>query len=338
MKIFNKYLSLIILGSCFLFSACDDDVTNDTLGPVASGFLSNSSSTEENGSAIAITVGLEASAIEAGTVVININETNISSANYTLNPAASGGQMTLSIPAGSNSVSFSITPVDDDDVDGDKTLTLSLSSASNGVRLGNTSLEHTVTIIEDDGLVIDQLTFDLNTCEFGDPLSIPFFAVNEGGSNPFTWSCTSFGQTGNAIEYNAFRSGSAVPSDAWAIIDLNSLIATSGNNVDNSKLNKLEVECFVRSAFSGNGGLDMLYSQDYSGSGNPSAANWTSVTNFQAQLPSGGSRVWQLVTVDVSAVTGSANGYVAFRHTGGVDGSTESWNIDDITITTTGVE
>ncbi|MGB0525124.1 MAG: hypothetical protein ACPGJS_19275 [Flammeovirgaceae bacterium] len=158
MKTVNKFLSLIILGSCFLFTACDDDATNSTLGPVASGFLGTSSSTDEDGSAVSISVGFEAGAPEAGTVIIDISETGATSANYTTSPAASGGQITLAIAEGQNSASFIVTPVDDNDADGNKTLTFTLSSVSGGIRLGNTTLSHTLTITEDD-LIFEQVAF-----------------------------------------------------------------------------------------------------------------------------------------------------------------------------------
>lgn len=150
MKVFNKFLSLMILGSVFLFTACDEDPTNATLDSVASGFVVTSSSTTEDGSAISITVGTEAGAPAAGTIVLDISETNATSANYTTSPAASNGQITLSFAEGDNSASFTVTPVNDDDADGNKILTFTLSSVTGGIVLGNTTLSHTVTITEDD--------------------------------------------------------------------------------------------------------------------------------------------------------------------------------------------
>lgn len=340
MKKINIYnfFSFIILGSCFLFTACDDDASNDTLGPVASGFVSTASDVDENGSAITIMIGTEASAPEDGTVVISISETGATSANYTTSPAASGGQITIPILAGQKTASFTVTPVDDTDIGDNKILNFSLSSASNGVRLGNTSLSHTLTIIENDGIVLDELTYNLDECSSTFAIPSPFFTTMETGSNRFNWICNSNGQSGNAVEYNAFSSGDANPSDAWFVLEVNAMVATSGDNVDNSTLTALELEMFVFSNFSGNGELNLLYSQDYTGTGDPSAATWTTVSGFQTQLPSGGSRVWQRVTADVSGVVGSTNGYVAVRHTGGIGGSTNTWRLDDFKVFTTAKE
>lgn len=343
MKTFNKLFSLIILGSCLLFAACDDEATNSTLGPVASGFVNSSSSTTENsGSPVTVSIGFEAGAPESGTLVVDISETVATSSDYTTNPAASGGQINLAVAEGDNNTSFTVTPVDNSLVDGDKTLTFTLNSASNGVRLGDVSLNHTMSILEDDGIVLDTIGNTMDNCTgSGGSSSIPapFFEENVPGSNPFAWGCTSFGNfSGAATEYNAFSSNSSVPSDAWLILNLNDLQKSAGGNVANADLTGLTVEVYAYSRFSGNGELNLMYSQNYSGSGDPSAATWSTVSDFATQLPAGGSRVWTKVTANVDAVTGATNGYIAFRHTGGIGGSTEVWRLDDFTFYTKGVE
>ncbi len=80
--------------------------------------------------------------------------------------------------------------------------------------------------------------------------------------------------------------------------------------------------------------LEVLYSIDYSGIGNPNVASWTSV-DFGPPLED--SQVWvSSGLVDLSSIPSAA--YVAFRYTssGTTAGAATEWRIDNVSITETG--
>lgn len=80
--------------------------------------------------------------------------------------------------------------------------------------------------------------------------------------------------------------------------------------------------------------LDVLISENYSGSGNPNASGvtWTSLSYTPPTLPTSGN--WGTSTpslVDISSYTGTI--YVAFRYTGsGSGGNTSTYEVDDVKI------
>lgn len=165
-------------------------------------------------------------------------------------------------------------------------------------------------------------------------ISSPFIAANVAGSNTNTWGCSGFGNNfTDGVEYNGY-SGSSDESDAWLILDINAIENGAGELLNNANLNNFSIEVSVRSFFSGAGELTMWYSNDYPGTGDPdpSTYTWVEVTDFAAGLPEDGSQTWTSVSADVSAVTGSTNGYVAFRHTGAVAFSADSWTLDDLSV------
>jgi hypothetical protein len=74
--------------------------------------------------------------------------------------------------------------------------------------------------------------------------------------------------------------------------------------------------------------LELVVSTDYSGTGDPNLATWTSLTSL-ATWSSGG---WAWVNTEVSlAPYNGANIYIAFKYTGSAS-SGKTWEIDDIVI------
>jgi len=170
--------------------------------------------------------------------------------------------------------------------------------------------------------------YSLDDCSGAVPS--PFFVERAAGSNTAVWECTDFGQTGNAVEANAFR-GSSDPADAWFILDINQINSSNGT-LASADLTKFLIEMDVYSRFSGLGSISMLTSTDYSGSGDPTAATWTEIPAFAENAPAAGSRVWEKISIDASAAVGQAKGYVAVRFTGGVEGNSSNWRIDDVVV------
>ncbi|QQR99051.1 MAG: choice-of-anchor J domain-containing protein [Sphingobacteriales bacterium] len=72
--------------------------------------------------------------------------------------------------------------------------------------------------------------------------------------------------------------------------------------------------------------LEVLYSSDYSGSGNPSTATW----NVLGSVPNV-TTAWSAATpISLNSISG--NIYIAFRYTGGDPGNTTQYNIDDVSV------
>lgn len=318
-----KYIiySLALIASLGLFSSCDDDAPDQIIaaftGPFGAGLT--------EGQSASFQVVLSKPVVNTSTVLLKLNSDAVYGTNYTTSPASFvAGELRLEIPAGGTSASFSIATIDD-------------GNFSNGYQVEVTIDEITGDLFSTVGAslvleVADPPTAIYNLDDCSSSIPSPFFNVNESGSNPFEWGCTTFGQSGNGLQYNSFSSGSTDPSDSWLMLNINDIPKSTGGNIDNASLSTFTMDVFVFSQFGGAGELTFWYSKDYTGSGDPSAATWVEIPEFAAQVPDGGSRIWQEISVDASAVTGSATGYVAIRHTGGVGGSSVSWQLDDISI------
>ncbi len=170
-------------------------------------------------------------------------------------------------------------------------------------------------------------------------ISVPNFLINENFNdcatvtNNFTtisesstldWRCdTDAGQdSSGGYQMNAFSSGSTVPSIDW-------LITTNPINFDATENESLNF--YTRSEF-GNTALQLLFSSEYDGNGNPSDFIWTPVPNIV--IPShpsgnGSSDINTFADVDISSITGTA--YIAFKYdTDG--GNATRWTVDNFQI------
>lgn len=121
-----------------LFSACNEDEPPlpDNLVQLESaskGFASTESSTP-------VKISLSRAADAATAVTVNITESGVSyGTDYTTEPAASNGTLTLTIPAGSTEASFTVLRQANVLLDGDEKLTFTIASAANPVLVGSTS-------------------------------------------------------------------------------------------------------------------------------------------------------------------------------------------------------
>lgn len=129
------------------------------------------------------------------------------------------------------------------------------------------------------------------------------------------------GTTNKAMEMNGY--GSDVAANDWMIIG--PLDCSSATNP------VVTFNALTRYASAGLGEMEVKVSTDYSGAGDPSLANWTSLTFSKPPAELTKSASGQVT------LTGAANQsavYVAFHYTaaGTVNGSTALWQIDDIEI------
>ncbi|MBI5219184.1 MAG: DUF5017 domain-containing protein [Bacteroidia bacterium] len=84
----------------------------------------------------------------------------------------------------------------------------------------------------------------------------------------------------------------------------------------------------------GDGSLTLLYSHNYTGSGNPNAATWTPLTGYTLST---GNWTWtDSGVLDLSQITGT-NVYIAFKYIS-TTSSAATWELTNITIRTTPVQ
>jgi hypothetical protein len=86
------------------------------------------------------------------------------------------------------------------------------------------------------------------------------------------------------------------------------------------------------SAFPGPGTVSVKWSKDYTGSGDPLAATWTTLSSLDSQFPLPDSKAWTPVTGSFTNISGTAV-YIAFVWTGGTAAASTAYDIDNLTIT-----
>ncbi len=134
-----------------------------------------------------------------------------------------------------------------------------------------------------------------------------------------TWSCGS-----GYLEANGF--GDSVPADEWLITPSFDMDAQSGE--------VLSFSTWTRYSDSVYPPLEVVYSTNYDGGGDPTTATWTALSGItfspqdsQVWTPSG--------TINLASISGSSV-YFAFHYTstGTSGGSAAQWRVDDVSFTT----
>ncbi|HNL16102.1 MAG TPA: DUF5689 domain-containing protein, partial [Chitinophagales bacterium] len=148
--------------------------------------------------------------------------------------------------------------------------------------------------------------------------------VNFSTAGLKTWYAT--GSTNKNARFSAFNSTPAnqeTSNIGWLI--------TPAINFDASTNEELNFRRYVGFA-SGTIKMEVLYSTNYSGSGDPSAATWTLIVDDAPLATSGFSDAGP---ISLSTISGTAV-HIAFRYTGGYGlspAATTQYNIDEIEIT-----
>lgn len=156
-------------------------------------------------------------------------------------------------------------------------------------------------------------SFDFNDCISNLPGGFKQYSV----SGAQIWGCTTFGQTGNGVQINGF-SGGAQNNEDWLI----------SPSFDLSDFNYPILRFASRVRFAGPS-LKLLVSTNYSGTGNPNAAQWTEINGRFAEAESD---VWTTSDqIDLSAFKGT-NVSIAFVYTSSPALNAARWTLDDINI------
>ena len=183
-------------------------------------------------------------------------------------------------------------------------------------------------------LVGEDVTFDWEDCTAGTSFGGGWTQFSVTG--PQTWSCTGFGLDpsdptatsafGHAVQGNGYDSPSKmdIPNEDWLISPAFDLTAYG----------KPSFGYWSREKFLGDK-LTLRVSTNYSGSGAPSAATWTTLTAATFPDTDAAGSAWiQTTGVDLSAYK-AAGTYLAFVYVS-TNSSATRWTLDQMTLTDAG--
>ncbi len=141
---------------------------------------------------------------------------------------------------------------------------------------------------------------------------------------------TAYSVTGDEVWYNSSYSGNSFAKISGYSGGANHLnedwLITSAIDLDNT-----EDEIFTFSTMCNYAGpiLEVKYSSDYAGSGDPTSATWTDFTGYS--LSEGGFELVESGEISLDALTGSI--YIAFIYTS-TDAESKTWEVDDVKVST----
>ncbi len=161
------------------------------------------------------------------------------------------------------------------------------------------------------------LVFNFNSCSVSGAPGNGFTAFSVSGDQ--VWQCTSFGREGShGVQINGFANGSAQLNEDWVI----------SAPLDLSALALPVLQFYSAVSFSGPG-LELLVSTNYSGTGNPNSATWTSLNADFATTGTSGFRA----SGDILLQNYRTNGiYIAFKYTSSPALGAARWTIDDVSV------
>lgn len=163
-----------------------------------------------------------------------------------------------------------------------------------------------------------ELNYTFNDCtpNGGSMLSGGFTQYSVSGAQ--VWACTTFGQNNsNGVQINGY-SGGPVENEDWLISPA----------FDLTGLHFPLLQFSSRTAFAG-APLSLRVSTNYTGSGDPRQATWTTING---RFPEAGSDVWQLSSGINLTTFRQGNVYVAFVYTSGPAIQAARWTIDNFSI------
>ncbi|PSL50102.1 putative secreted protein (Por secretion system target) [Chitinophaga niastensis] len=163
-----------------------------------------------------------------------------------------------------------------------------------------------------------ELNYNFNDCtpSGSSQLSSGFTQYSVSGAQ--LWGCTTFGQNNsNGVQINGY-SGGAVENEDWLISPA----------FDLTGLQFPLLHFSSRTAFAGPG-LALRVSTNYSGSGDPRLATWTTLNG---RFPDTGSDAWKLSSGINLTSCKQTSVYIAFVYTSGPAVQAARWTVDDFRI------
>lgn len=136
------------------------------------------------------------------------------------------------------------------------------------------------------------------------------------------WGCRQEG-VGSSRGVRASSFGGDEGSDnAWLI---------SSKKFDLFSASEATLSIDVKSAFSGDGDLKVLWSASYDGSSDPTDETWTEISAINSTLPTKGSGTYKTVSASLDAALGSSI-YIALQFFDGTSSSSASFEIDNFKV------
>lgn len=126
-------------------------ITDNETPSVAAFDGTTASTSEDNATGITVPVTLTPATNGTGTAVISFTGGTYGE-DFTTDPAAVSGKITLNIATSTGSSSFKVIPVNDTEVTANRELTFTLTESTGVVTLGTTGTSYEVTIEEDDAI------------------------------------------------------------------------------------------------------------------------------------------------------------------------------------------
>ena len=323
----NKYIGIILVLVSTGILSCEDDQFNPATVTFYPGLSAVAQEPEEGEDGLPVTVTLKTSRILNVESQINIlvegNGAGYGASYVTNPPQLEPGITTLTVRPGESDASFTFIPRYDGIFEPlgyeYQFKVLGASNAINSVGNG----VFTMKVTDNTTPFLEYNFNDCNTVPVG-----PVEAVvpGDGVMQTQTWGCTPFGfpnETTRAVEANAFGKGVSGASNSYLIIP--------SFNADDFEQVYVSMEVYSR--FTGAGNIQVLYSNNYSGSGNPEAegVTWTPVDQINTQLPAAGTRVWKNVGALLDNLSGTEV-YFAIQFKGGTTTSSSNWRIDNFSI------
>jgi hypothetical protein len=268
---------------------------------------------------------------EPVTVQVAINNVSglVYGTDYTTDPAPVDNVITLTIDPEDEQPSFLFSPVETGAEEAKRIEFEIISVEGSGLKLAQAaSRQYSLAITGFEEVILEEvipvtLSFDFNTCSVDFATPAEFNEVFETAKTDRGWGCRAFGVGASRAPRASAFGGAAGEDRAWMILK-NPIAIASGADVT--------IDFMTFSAFPGPGTVSVKWSSNYSGSGDPLAATWTTLSTLDSQFPVPDSKAWKNVTGSFTNISGTAV-YIAFVWTGGTAAASTSYDIDDLTIT-----
>lgn len=299
---------------------CDGDESNFSVKP-SFGFAAASGNVlETNATGIRVGFYSNVEITEPVTVKILVNNIDglVYGTDFKTDPEPVDGVITVELDPEDDQPAFFVIPyVSADDF---RNVNFQIVEVSgNDLNLGQpATLSYTLSIT---GFQPFTVSHDFNTCttDFNTPTGF-IEAFEPGSKTDRGWGCRAFGVGASRAPRASAFGGSAGEDRAWLI--MNPVNIPAGATVT--------ITFSTYSQFSGPGIINVRWSANYAGSGNPLLASWTNLTTLDSQFPAIASQTWKTVTGTFTNISGE-NVYLAFVYTGGLSSSSSSWDIDNLT-------
>lgn len=316
----KRIYSIVLAGLAAFTLGCDGDESSFSVKPSLGFTASSGSVLETNSTGIRIGFYSNVEITEPVTVKIQVNNIDglTYGADFTTDPEPVDGIITVTIDPEDEQPSFWVIPAaSTDDLRNVNFQIIEVSG--NKLNPGQAAtLSYTLSIT---GFQPVTIFHDFNGCttDFSTPTGF-VEAFEPGSKTDRGWGCRAFGVGPSRAPRASAFGGSAGEDRAWLI--MNPVNVPSGATVT--------ITFSTFSQFSGPGVINMKWSNNYAGSGNPLTATWTSLPTLDSQFPAVASQVWTTVTGTFTNISGNSV-YLAFVYTGGLSSSSSSWDIDNLT-------